>query len=78
MVNYTGYDFGAVTTPESDVKAKELAVWLNSWVKHSKLNMFPLDVLNKLIDLGMVTKTDIEQMMKEKNIPFPTLPTGHV
>jgi hypothetical protein len=34
--------------------------------------------MNKLIDLGMVTKTDIEQMMKEKNIPFPTLPTGHV
>lgn len=78
MVNYTGYDFGDVKTPESDVKAKELAVWLNTWTKHSQLNLFPIDVLNKLIDLGMVTKTDVEEMMKEKNIPFPTLPPGHV
>lgn len=78
MVNYTGYDFGAVVVPPDETKAKEVVVRLIGWDQHPNINLFPRDVINMMIDAGMISKETVLTLMENREYVFPTLPHPHV
>lgn len=78
MVNYTGYDFGAVTSPADETKAKELVIKMIGWDQHPNITLYARDVINMMIDVGMISKETAQELMRVKEYQFPTLPTPHI
>jgi len=64
----------------TDEQAKTLVYRVAAWVKHDMV-MLPEDLLNILIDMGMVSKYTVdsylEMAMKEEELR-PRLPNNHI
>jgi hypothetical protein len=77
VVNYTGYDFGDVPSrPPADTKTRDAVRQFLAWKKKNH-GFMPTDAINILIDSALITKSEVEELMKETP-PLPVLPTNHI
>lgn len=78
MVMYTGYDFGDVPsypTPADD-KTKEVVRSYLAWRKKN-IGFMAADAINIMIDKGMISTGEVEELMKETP-QIPMIPNNNI
>lgn len=74
---YTGYDFGDVpSAPQADTKTRDAIRQFLAWRKKNH-GFTPTDAINILIDSDLISKSEVEEMLKETP-KTPVLPTSHI